>query len=133
MLLGVYPNSLMIRNVLCLLITVLGFSCQNNTTGITVVDKTFLEEEVIGKDVQLVDVRTQEEHESGHIDDAFNFNVIDSEAFLNQIETLDKDEPVYLYCKMGGRSNRAANIMKEMGFTKIFDYSGGYNDWMQNQ
>jgi rhodanese-related sulfurtransferase len=34
---------------------------------------------------------------------------------------------------MGGRSNRAANILKEKGFTKIFDYSGGYNDWVQNQ
>ncbi len=132
MLLGVYPNSFMIRNMLCLLITVLGFSCQNNTTGITVVDKTFLEKEVIGKDVQLVDVRTQEEYESGHIDDAVNFNIIDNETFLSQIQTLDKQQPVYLYCKMGGRSNRAANIMKENGFTQIFDYSGGYNDWVKN-
>lgn len=132
MLLGVYPNSFMIRNMLCLLITVLGFSCQNNTTGITVVDKAFLEKEVIGKDVQLVDVRTQEEYESGHIDDAVNFNIIDNETFLSQIQTLDKQQPVYLYCKMGGRSNRAANIMKENGFTQIFDYSGGYNDWVKN-
>ena len=122
----------MIRNMLCLLITVLGFSCQNNTTGITVVDKTFLEKEVIGKDVQLVDVRTQEEYEAGHIDDAVNFNIIDNETFLSQIQTLDKQQPVYLYCKMGGRSNRAANIMKENGFTQIFDYSGGYNDWVKN-
>jgi rhodanese-related sulfurtransferase len=111
-----------------------GLACKSgDKQTITLVDNIFIENEVVGKDVQLVDVRTEEEYESGHIDDAVNFNIIDNETFLNQIETLDKNEPVYLYCKMGGRSNRAANILKEKGFTKIFDYSGGYNDWVQNQ
>lgn len=122
------------NRTICILWVFLGIACKgSNDNTIILVDKDFMENEVISKEVQLIDVRTQEEYESGHIDDAVNFNIIDSEAFLNQIETLDKNEPVYLYCKMGGRSNRAANIMKAKGFTKIFDYSGGYNDWMQNQ
>jgi len=86
--------------------------------------------DVVGKNVQLIDVRTMEEYEAGHIDDALNFNIIDSETFVKQIENLNKNEPVYLYCKMGGRSSRAADILKEKGFTKICDYSGGYNDWV---
>ncbi|MEO0571016.1 MAG: rhodanese-like domain-containing protein [Bacteroidota bacterium] len=97
---------------------------------IQVIDKLQMQEKVIGKDVQLVDVRTQEEYESGHIEDAINFNIINNETFLDQIETLDKEEPVYLYCKMGGRSNRAAQLLKDLGFTEIYDYSGGYNDWV---
>ena len=119
------------RYIFFLLILFLGFSCKESTPSeIKVIDKSFLKNEVVGKEVQLVDVRTQEEYESGHIDDAVNFNIIDNETFLEQIEALDKDEPVYLYCKMGGRSNRAAELMKEKGFTKIYDYSGGYNDWV---
>lgn len=115
----------------CCLVLVLAFSCKRKTPEqITIVDKAFLKEEVIGKPVQLIDVRTQEEYDSGHIDDALNFNIINNETFLEQIETLDKNEPVFLYCKMGGRSNRAAQLLKDQGFTKIYDYSGGYNDWV---
>ena len=115
----------------CCLVLVLTFSCKRKTPEqITIVDKAFLKEEVIGKPVQLIDVRTQEEYDSGHIDDALNFNIINNETFLEQIETLDKNEPVFLYCKMGGRSNRAAQLLKDQGFTKIYDYSGGYNDWV---
>lgn len=106
-------------------------SCHSSRKStITKIDKTYLKENVTGKDVQLVDVRTQEEYESGHIDDAVNFNIIDNETFLEQIEALDKGEPVYLYCKMGGRSNRAAQLLKDQGFVEIYDYSGGYNDWV---
>jgi len=122
------------NRITCILVLFFGLACKCGASQtITLVDNVFIENEVVGKNVQLVDVRTEEEYESGHIDDAVNFNIIDSETFLNQIETLDKNEPVYLYCKMGGRSNQAANILKEKGFTKIFDYSGGYNDWVQNQ
>ena len=107
-------------------------SCQSQSAStITKIDKTYLEQNVIGQDVQLIDVRTIEEYEAGRIDDAVNFNIIDSDNFLMQIKNLDKDQPVYLYCKMGGRSSRAAELLKEEGFTQIFDYAGGYNDWVQ--
>jgi len=119
------------RLIRCSLLFFLGLSCKDRPqTEITIVDKAFVQSEIIGKQVQLVDVRTREEYESGHIDDALNFNVIDHATFLRQIKALDKDQPVYLYCKMGGRSNRASQVLKEQGFTKIFDYSGGYNDWV---
>ena len=98
-------------------------ACQTKTDAtITKVNKSTLEKDVIGKEVQLIDVRTPEEYEAGHIDDAVNYNIIDSETFLVQIENLNQEEPVYLYCKMGGRSNRAAELLKEKGFQKIFDY-----------
>ena len=117
--------------VLCSLLLLFCFSCKDNAPKeITIIDKGFLQENAIGKEVQLIDVRTQEEYESGHIGDAVNFNIIDNASFLNQIESLDKDEPVYLYCKMGGRSSRAAQLLKENGFSEIYDYSGGYNDWV---
>ena len=114
-----------------LIVFSLTLSCQTNSeAAVTKVNKSDMKTDVIGKNVQLVDVRTSEEYEAGHIDGALNFNIIDSKTFVQQIENLSKDEPVYLYCKMGGRSSRAADLLKEKGFTTIFDYSGGYNDWV---
>ena len=107
-------------------------SCQSQSAeAIKVIDKTFLVENVVGKEVQFIDVRTEQEYQKGHIDGAVNFNIFQTENFLRQITTLNKNKPVYLYCKMGVRSHRAAKLMQERGFTKIFDYSGGYNDWQQ--
>ena len=107
------------------------FACQTNEgQSIKVVDKVIIEKDVIGKNTQLIDVRTPEEYDAGHIDNAVNYNIINRDTFLIQVQKLNKNQPVYLYCKMGGRSNRAANLLLEEGFKKIFDYSGGYNDWV---
>jgi len=105
-------------------------SCRSQQDDtITRVDKEAIKAEVIGKDVQLVDVRTPEEYNAGHIDDAINFDLSNRSAFLKQIETLDKDQPVFVYCMIGSRSAYAAKILRSKGFTKIYDYSGGYDDW----
>ncbi|OQD44018.1 sulfurtransferase [Croceivirga radicis] len=123
------------KNILKVLCAALSFiqlgACQdNNDVVVTKVDKAFLKTHAIGKEVQLIDVRTPQEYGVGHIDDAKNINV-GSPDFVQQIQGLDKEEPVYLYCKMGGRSNKAAQLLKKQGFTKIYDYTGGYNDWIK--
>lgn len=123
------------KNILKVLCAALSFiqlgACQdNNDAVVTKVDKAFLKTHAIGKEVQLIDVRTPQEYGAGHIDDAKNINV-GSADFVQQIQGLDKEEPVYLYCKMGGRSNKAAQLLKKQGFTKIYDYTGGYNDWIK--
>ena len=100
----------------CIALMLIVMSCQPQTSKIAKVDKVFLEQEVLGKKAQLIDVRTPVEYDSGHIEGAVNYNIIDSETFLSQISVLDKNQPVYVYCKMGGRSNRAAQLLKEHGF-----------------
>ena len=80
--------------------------------------------------VQLVDVRTPEEFEAGHIETALNYNV-NGPDFASQVEGLDKSKPVLLYCKMGGRSARAAKQLQEMGFMTLYDLEGGYTAWSQ--
>ena len=97
---------------------------------ITKIDKAGIKEAIKQQNVQLIDVRTAEEYEADHIGNAMNFNIIDRKNFIDQIKDLDKSKPVYVYCKIGGRSNRAAKLLKEKGFLEIFDYSGGYNDWV---
>ena len=104
-------------------------ACQSQVGEIQRIDKAFVKTKLLEGDVQLVDVRTPQEYDAGTIGNAVNYNIIDGAQFVKQIETLDKSKPVYLFCKMGGRSNRAAQLMLEKGFTQVFDYAGGYNDW----
>ncbi len=81
---------------------------------------------------QLVDVRTAEEFEEGHLKNAQNISVTDAD-FEENMSKLDKDEPVYLYCRSGKRSAKAAQILKEMGFKEIYDMEGGYLKWQSEQ
>ncbi|WP_435624298.1 rhodanese-like domain-containing protein [Flagellimonas sp.] len=97
------------------------------------VNQQQLKDHAIGKNVQLVDVRTSKEYEQGHIEGALNFDVMDRKKFMDQIEKLDKNTPVYLYCKSGVRSRNAAELLKLEGFDQIFDYSGGYDDWKKSK
>ncbi|QAA82731.1 rhodanese-like domain-containing protein [Aequorivita sp. H23M31] len=77
---------------------------------------------------QLVDVRTLEEFKEGHLKNAQNICVTDDD-FAKQIEKLDKDEPIYVYCRSGKRSAKAAQILKDKGFKEIYDMDGGYLNW----
>lgn len=78
-------------------------------------------------DYVIVDVRTKEEYESGHIEGAIN---LDNEDIQKGIFDLldDKDKTYYLYCRSGNRSNKAANKLIESGYTNIYDM-GGISDW----
>lgn len=80
------------------------------------------------KKVQLVDVRTPAEYNAGNIQGAQNIDV-KSEQFKEMAAKLDKKRPVAVYCKAGTRSANAANILKEMGFKKIYNLDGGYTAW----
>jgi len=78
--------------------------------------------------VVLLDVRTAQEYEQGHIENAKNIDVLQND-FVQKIERLDKNTPVYVYCRSGHRSMKAAQILKEHGFTKVYNLAGGYIAW----
>ncbi|MEH6765450.1 MAG: rhodanese-like domain-containing protein [Aequorivita antarctica] len=80
------------------------------------------------KDVQLVDVRTPEEFAEGHLENALNINVSETD-FITEAEKLNLDEPIYLYCRSGKRSAKAALILKDVGFKEIYDMKGGFLHW----
>jgi rhodanese-related sulfurtransferase len=78
--------------------------------------------------VQLVDVRTPEEFMEGHIKGFQNIDFM-SDTFQEEIEKLDKNKPVIVYCKSGNRSGKSCKIMQEKGFVKIYDLEGGIEKW----
>lgn len=80
------------------------------------------------KTVQLIDVRTPDEFKSGHLEGAININFHDKD-FAEQLATLDKNDPVMVYCAVGGRSGKAAVTLQQLGFTNVTDMAGGINAW----
>lgn len=80
------------------------------------------------KDKNIIDVRSQDEFDAGHIENATNINV-NSEEFLESIQKLDKQKPTFVYCLSGGRSQQAVEKMKQLGFKKIYELDGGILSW----
>ena len=78
--------------------------------------------------VQLVDIRTKMETDKGVIANPV-LNDFYSDDFKENLKSLNKDEPVYVYCHSGGRSSKAANMMKEMGFKKVYNLKNGISSW----
>ena len=80
------------------------------------------------KDVVVLDVRTPEEFQEGHVPGARNVDVMDK-SFAERAKSLDKDKTYLVYCQSGGRSTRAAAKMKQMGFGKLYNFAGSMAEW----
>ena len=104
------------------------FGCQTQNKNIKVIEPEEFQKQITDTTVQLIDVRTLNEFKSGHIETAKNIDY-NSSSFSNDISKLDKGKPVYIYCRSGNRSFKAANELVKLGFTKIYDLKGGFLNW----
>lgn len=128
-----------IRNrILGIFIITLSFlSCAQNksddkVSGIETVvelDAQSFYNEIQVENIQLVDVRTLGEYNSGHIKNAILIDFYNPEFYNEMNDTLDKEKPVYVYCRSGNRSSKAAKELEKLGFSKIIDLDGGINSW----
>ena len=78
----------------------------------------------------LVDVRTQDEYNSGYIESSLNIDYL-SNGFSENIEKLDKNIPIILYCRSGKRSSMSANKLSKLGFKEIYSLDGGILKWIE--
>lgn len=76
----------------------------------------------------LIDVRTGDEFSKGHLENALNLDWKRSE-FQKQLESIDKNQTILVYCLSGGRSSQAATAMREKGYTKVLELDGGIMAW----
>lgn len=81
-------------------------------------------------DFVILDVRTPEEYSSGFISGSVNID-IKSPDFQEKINALSKDKIYVVYCKRGGRSSRAFDLMKEKGFERVYNMMGGIDKWKE--
>ncbi|MEX2463938.1 MAG: rhodanese-like domain-containing protein, partial [Balneolaceae bacterium] len=79
----------------------------------------------------VIDVRTKNEYDQGHLSlTDYQYDFLNGE-FQNSVDSLDKSKTYYLYCRSGNRSGQAAKIMKNEGFDKVYNV-GGYQDLVNN-
>jgi rhodanese-related sulfurtransferase len=83
------------------------------------------------ENVQILDVRTLEEYNTGHLKESMQADWYNQRQFEERIKSLDKTRPVYVYCLTGVRSEAATEMLIKNGFTSVFDLKGGLVAWNQ--
>lgn len=81
------------------------------------------------KNKMVIDVRTIEEYVAGHIGNAVNSDFNNKTQFNALLNTLNKNGEYLIYCRSGSRSAAAQKLMKEKGFNRVIDLSGGIVAW----
>jgi len=76
----------------------------------------------------IVDVRTPEEFTAGHLEGAVDIDIYDA-GFDDAVAALDPDGIYVLYCRSGNRSAAAADLMRQLSFTAVYEIDGGIVQW----
>ena len=113
-----------------MMLTACGQDKENNQGAVVYVNITAEEAKQIMDTEEgyiILDVRTQEEYDQGHIPGAI---VISHEEIAEKAEEVltDKDQLILVYCRSGRRSKLAAEALAELGYTNIKEF-GGIIDW----
>ena len=94
-------------------------------------DASKFAEKIAESDVVVLDVRTPEEFNSGHILNAINIDIY-NDYFNSDISTLDKSKSYAVYCRSGKRSVEASNEMDSIGFKTTYNLTGGIIEWIES-
>ena len=89
-------------------------------------DKIFNREEVV-----LLDVRTKEEYEQGHLENSILVPYDELEKRHKELN-IDTDLMVVIYCRSGRRSLIAASMLERLGYKNLFNVLGGIVEWEKN-
>ncbi len=117
------------KNVYFLFLFFAFTSCQSQPTTIAKMKPDEFEKAIAANNMQVLDVRTAAEFNTGHIKSSLQADWTKQEQFLDRIQYVDKDKPVYIYCLVGGRSAAAAEWMRNNGFKTVVELLGGINAW----
>ena len=118
------------RSIILLFVSINLLSCngQSSKNIQTIAPEEFAKKINKTPKAQILDVRTPEEYASEHIENATNVNWL-GDNFVADAEKFDKSKPVFVYCKIGGRSSKAAAKLAELGFATIYNLDGGMMKW----
>ena len=77
----------------------------------------------------ILDVRTVEEYEEISIPNAIQANILEPNEFMDVVEKLEKKTKIFVYCRSGIRSQKACNILDQLGFKETYNLNGGILEW----
>jgi rhodanese-related sulfurtransferase len=77
----------------------------------------------------ILDVRTEDEYNNGIIPNAINLDIHKGQDFISELEKLDKNKNYYVYCRSGVRSEKACEVLNELGFANAYNLAGGILEW----
>lgn len=80
---------------------------------------------MMNDDTIILDVRTNEEYNNGHIKNALNIPLDD---IINEKIDIDKNKTILVYCQSGNRSQKASSKLVSLGYERIYNF-GGINNW----
>ena len=85
-------------------------------------------------EVFILDVRTQEEYASGHINGSTLLAVQDipEQELTEKLKEIPKNRKILVYCRSGRRSAEASGILAENGFAQVYNMQGGITEWMNS-
>jgi rhodanese-related sulfurtransferase len=106
-----------------LLIIVVGCSKSSAIQNISVQEA---QDMILKDEITILDVRTPEEYDSGHIP---NSELIPLHELEGRTEDLDKNATYLIVCRSGNRSQQASDLLSKKGFEKIYNMVGGMNEW----
>ncbi len=87
-----------------------------------------IEEHKDNPEFVILDVRTPEEYEAGHLENAVNIDFY-SDDFEKELDALDRDRIYLEYCRSGGRSRSTLAVMKRLNFNEVYNMDGGFMTW----
>jgi len=109
------------------------FSCSDDVSGVVDISIDDLKEVLKkDKDIQILDVRLPSETKNGMILNSVNVNLISNSFQSKAVGVLDKEKPVYVYCRSGNRSRIASEILIDKGY-EVFNVKGGYLEWQKEE
>lgn len=125
-------GKILLITTLTLLMFTTGFSqeMKNEKAVIKSVDKDAFRYAVESGLYTIIDVRTEEEYNKGHIGNAKKIDFTTDE-FDKAISNIDKSIKYLIYCQSGGRSTAALKKMQAAGFMHVLELEGGYQNWIK--
>jgi rhodanese-related sulfurtransferase len=109
-----------------LLIVIVVFLTACGNAGYRNVSTEESKELIDNNEVVVIDVRTPDEFQGGHIPNA---TLIPVQELENRLNELDKEKTYLLVCRSGNRSMQASEILSNNGFKNIYNMTGGMNKW----
>ena len=77
----------------------------------------------------VLDVRTQEEFNAGHIPGAQVLDIQQPQKFMDGLSKLNPETHCFVYCRSGARSDKACKILTQSGFKNVYNLLGGILEW----